>query len=129
MQARKPMTKSGDSRTAKTCKDQSLHNSLSSRATNKEFAMTRRPRHGFRAPFPAFALAMLCPLTLISTQFAQAQALTVLHTFTAGNDGANPFGGLTLDRAGSIYGTASVGDYNGQGCSPAGCGTVYQLKH
>jgi len=72
---------------------------------------------------------VLCALTSVVTQLAQAQAFTVLHTFTGGNDGANPFGSLTLDRAGNIYGTASAGGYKGQACSPAGCGTVYQLKH
>jgi uncharacterized repeat protein (TIGR03803 family) len=34
---------------------------------------------------------------------------TVLHNFTGGSDGVNPSGGLTLDPAGNLYGTASQG--------------------
>ena len=32
---------------------------------------------------------------------------TILHHFAAGADGANPVGGVTLDEAGNLYGTAS----------------------
>jgi uncharacterized repeat protein (TIGR03803 family) len=34
---------------------------------------------------------------------------TVLHNFTGGSDGGNPFGGLTRDQDGTLYGTAEVG--------------------
>ena len=46
---------------------------------------------------------------------------TVLYTFTGGNDGANPFNGVTFDRAGNLYGTTVNG---GSG----GYGTVYELS-
>jgi uncharacterized repeat protein (TIGR03803 family) len=39
----------------------------------------------------------------------------VLHTFTGGSDGANPFGGLILDGAGNLYGTAATGGAHGGG--------------
>jgi len=52
---------------------------------------------------------------------AHAQTFSVIHTFTGGADGATPLAGLTLDRAGNIYGTASNG-----GASRVG--TVYRLK-
>jgi len=39
-------------------------------------------------------------LIIITTRSAQAQTLTVLHTFTGGWDGASPFAGLTMDQAG-----------------------------
>ena len=43
---------------------------------------------------------------------------TVLHSFTGGLDGGYPYGGLTLDTAGNVYGTTQVGgtgeyEYNG----------------
>lgn len=38
---------------------------------------------------------------------------TVLHTFTGGSDGAQPEGGVTLDPAGNLYGTASRGGLPG----------------
>ena len=51
---------------------------------------------------------------------------SVLHSFTGGNDGANPSkAGVTLDSNGSIYGTA------GGGGSPnciGGCGVVFEIS-
>jgi uncharacterized repeat protein (TIGR03803 family) len=51
---------------------------------------------------------------------------TVLHTFTAGGDGAFPSAGLIQDKAGNLYGTAPEGgDLN---CfRPTGCGVVFKL--
>src|SRR5438105_16833 len=36
---------------------------------------------------------------------AQAQTFTVLYSFTGSTDGAFPFAGLVLDKAGNLYGT------------------------
>jgi uncharacterized repeat protein (TIGR03803 family) len=58
---------------------------------------------------------------------AQAQTFTVLHNFTGGADGATPYAGLTIDRAGNFYGTAEFGGYMGQ-CCGTGCGTVFKLS-
>jgi len=58
----------------------------------------------------------------------------VLHSFagmTNGKqmgDGANPNGGLVLDRKGAIYGTTYAGGYNCPHHSGQGCGTVFELK-
>jgi uncharacterized repeat protein (TIGR03803 family) len=52
---------------------------------------------------------------------AQAQTFTVLHQFTGGRDGANPLAGLSMDPAGRLYGTASLGGI--------GYGTVFELAH
>jgi uncharacterized repeat protein (TIGR03803 family) len=50
---------------------------------------------------------------------------TVLHTFSGGRDGSAPSSGVTLDRAGNLYGTTIEG--SGGGCQ-YGCGLVYELK-
>jgi uncharacterized repeat protein (TIGR03803 family) len=47
----------------------------------------------------------------------------VLHSFTGGADGELPQGGLVIDAAGNLYGTASFG-----GDSASGCGTVFGLS-
>ena len=51
---------------------------------------------------------------------------TILYEFTGGTDGAGPGAGVTLDSAGTIYGTTSVG--GDLICNRgAGCGTVFKL--
>jgi len=51
---------------------------------------------------------------------AQAYTYTKLHDFTGQTDGANPGAGVTIDRAGNLYGTTFGGG--------SGYGTVYNLK-
>jgi len=71
------------------------------------------------------SLALLLALPVFAVQSAPAQTFTILHNFTRGQDGANPWGGLTIDRAGNLYGTATQGGAtNCQG----GCGTVFKLS-
>jgi uncharacterized repeat protein (TIGR03803 family) len=53
-------------------------------------------------------LAILFALALVTVP-AQAQTETVLHTFEDGLDSGLPYGGLTIDRAGNLYGTAYWG--------------------
>jgi uncharacterized repeat protein (TIGR03803 family) len=54
-------------------------------------------------------------------------AMEVLYQFTSGADGGQPYGGVTLDAAGNIYGTAVVGG-SWTGCPEDGCGVVWRLK-
>ena len=70
------------------------------------------------AALAALAIAFL--LIVVATP-AQAQTFNVLHNFTGGSDGGNPYSGLTKDKAGNLYGTAL---YYG-----IGYGTAFQLKH
>jgi uncharacterized repeat protein (TIGR03803 family) len=58
---------------------------------------------------------------------AQAQVFTTLHTFTGGGDGATPYAGLSMDRAGNLYGTASSGGHSGGACG-SGCGSVFKME-
>ena len=71
-------------------------------------------------------VAVLFALTIACGQAAPAQTFSVLHNFTAGSDGADPWGGLTIDAAGNLYGTASYGG-NSTNCE-GGCGTVFKLS-
>lgn len=51
---------------------------------------------------------------------------TVLHSFTGGTDGANPYAGLIFDPAGNLFGTTYAG---GSAVSlAAGNGVVYELS-
>ena len=70
-------------------------------------------------------LGILLALTLAIIQPAEAQTFSVLHYFTGGADGANPYAGLTVGGTGTLYGTASAGGTNCTGT--AGCGLVFKL--
>jgi len=51
-----------------------------------------------------------------------------LYDFTGGNDGGEPYAGVTLDSSGNIYGTALYGPC--QGCriqGNPGCGVVWEI--
>jgi uncharacterized repeat protein (TIGR03803 family) len=81
-----------------------------------------RLRTGLLAGCVALALAAPCAL---------AGTLTVLHSFTGGADGSNPYKSATIDSAGNLYGQTTWGadacpdsyEYAG-----IGCGTTYALS-
>jgi uncharacterized repeat protein (TIGR03803 family) len=54
------------------------------------------------------------------TPISVTWSYTALHTFSGTNDGATPWGRLTLDSAGDIYGTAVGGGANG-------CGVIFEI--
>ncbi|MGC2110696.1 MAG: choice-of-anchor tandem repeat GloVer-containing protein [Candidatus Korobacteraceae bacterium] len=66
------------------------------------------------------ALAMGFVLTIAATPAANAQTFQVIHIFTGGLDGAQSHAGLTMDRAGNLYGTTAYGNVN--------AGTVFKLS-
>ena len=71
-------------------------------------------------------LALLFAAASISwVQFAEAQTLKVLHSFTGGADGSEPQAGVVRDSAGNFYGTTYEG---GGGTCIAGCGVVFRLS-
>lgn len=51
----------------------------------------------------------------------------VLHSFSCFDDGKNPYGGVTLDAQGNLYGTTVAGGTGGT-CVGDGCGVVYKLS-
>jgi uncharacterized repeat protein (TIGR03803 family) len=55
------------------------------------------------------AAAALATLLLIAATQMEAQTLTTIHTFSGHGDGSFPIAGLTIDRGGNLYGTASGG--------------------
>jgi len=54
-----------------------------------------------------------------------AQTLSDLHNFTGQPDGGYPGGNVVADKNGNLYGTSEGG---GSGCTPIGCGTVWELS-
>ncbi len=65
---------------------------------------------------------LFCAGILATTTWMQAQTLTVLHTFTGGADGYEPYAGVTLDQQGRIYGTTIQGGSHDDG-------VVFRLVH
>jgi uncharacterized repeat protein (TIGR03803 family) len=87
--------------------------------TNPVHLSTSLLRGGLRVR--AFAVTLLCALTVTLAQPAEAQTFAVAHTFTGGGDGFQPEAGLAMDAGGNLYGTTKYG--------AAGYGTVYKLSH
>ncbi|HSZ01451.1 MAG TPA: choice-of-anchor tandem repeat GloVer-containing protein [Terriglobales bacterium] len=52
---------------------------------------------------------MVLATGILAASSAQAQAFTVLYSFTGGADGAEPISGLIMDPAGNLYGTTAAG--------------------
>ncbi len=74
-----------------------------------------------RAAMTTLLLAVTPTLAILATLPANAQTYTVIHSFSAGGDGAYPQAGLTLDASGNFYGTTAGG-------FSVGNGTVFRLK-
>jgi uncharacterized repeat protein (TIGR03803 family) len=88
--------------------------------SRNNLAKTIRRRH-FSMTLPrVLAITVLLGISLVAIPAMQAQ-FSVIHNFTAGGDGATPYGGLTLDAGGNLFGTTSNG---GSG----GYGTVYKMS-
>lgn len=66
-------------------------------------------------------------LLILLASAVHAQNYLMLHSFQRTGDGAYPVAGLTMDRSGNLFGTASAGGLT-QNCQ-GGCGTVFELIH
>jgi uncharacterized repeat protein (TIGR03803 family) len=74
-------------------------------------------------------IAIAIYIAALVTPLAQAQTFQVLHSFTGKIAGTESYAGVTLDRAGNVYGTTIFGGfYNAAQCSGAGCGVAYRLN-
>ena len=73
-------------------------------------------------------IAAMALLQGVATPTAQAQTFTVIHSFSAAPDGANPPVGLTLDPQGNLYGVTGGGGNLGGNCGSLGCGTVFKMR-
>jgi len=71
-------------------------------------------------------LALYSLITFFAIPALQGQSFNVLYEFTGAANGAHPEG-VTLDRAGNLYGTTLDGGNLDSSCG--GCGTVFKLKH
>jgi uncharacterized repeat protein (TIGR03803 family) len=82
-------------------------------------ALTRGRKLSLATVDLAAAITMAMLLALCSQTYAAN--VSVLHTFTGGNDGSYPDGNLTADAAGNLYGTTQIG-------GAYGAGTVFELS-
>lgn len=87
------------------------------------------PGINVRARVAAFVSTAILPVLLAFAPTAQAQTFTVLYRFSGGEDGKNPYVGLSMDNAGNLYGTTAYGGFFGNNCQPHGCGCVFKLAH
>jgi uncharacterized repeat protein (TIGR03803 family) len=60
-------------------------------------------------------------------QLSPSGVHTVLYSFTGSTDGGQPYGGVTLDAQGNLYGSAVVGGTGGA-CEDS-CGVAYKLSN
>lgn len=82
-----------------------------------------------RAATTMLTMATMVGWMVVWTQAAPAQTqqnYKMIHPFTGGQDGANSYAGLTMDKTGKLYGTASAG--GSQNCG-GGCGLVFELTN
>jgi len=65
---------------------------------------------------------VLVGILIFAACSGEASTLKVLHTFSGGSDGNQPYAGLIFDPAGNLYGTTQFGGTHAQG-------TVFRLTH
>lgn len=74
-------------------------------------------------------LAFVSVAMLLSPTSAASVHETVLYSFPQdGSTGNYPQGAMVADKAGNLYGTTLFGGLFNSNCSPAGCGTAFELS-
>jgi uncharacterized repeat protein (TIGR03803 family) len=68
-----------------------------------------------------------CALTIMAASAMRAQTFNVIHQFSFGPAGSNPYTGVTIDARGRLYGTTGSGGVDGYYCD-YGCGVLYRLE-
>jgi uncharacterized repeat protein (TIGR03803 family) len=86
---------------------------------------SRESNFATNAGTPAAMLMLVIVFMMVTPYLAHAQTFTVLHSFTGAGDGNGPQAGLSMDRAGNLYGTTVAGG----GSMGAAAGTVFRLSH
>jgi uncharacterized repeat protein (TIGR03803 family) len=71
-------------------------------------------------PVRKLTMIFAAGLFLFAAVSMSAQTFNVIYNFTGGTDGGDPVGGLAIDPAGNLYGSAFTGG--------AGYGTTYELS-
>ena len=95
--------------------------SQSSKARQRSIPLRR-----FAMKHNSIALASALVLVLALSSSGQTPTFRVIHNFGASEDGSIPYGPLTLDGKGNLYGVTIDGGSTGQ-CGDYGCGTVFAL--
>ncbi len=101
--------------------DSKLHHREMFMATARRFRKLITGRN-LRAKTVLLALTFVFVLTAATTDAAHAQSFQVLFTFNGGPDGAQPYAGVTVDRAGNLYGATHSGN------AGTNWGNVYKLQ-
>lgn len=72
-----------------------------------------------------------CGSTFKLAPSASGWNFSLLHSYSDGLDGANPYGGLLIDASGDLYGATNTGGSQAYGCSNGyeqGCGVVFKIS-
>jgi uncharacterized repeat protein (TIGR03803 family) len=81
-----------------------------------------------RSYFTTISFSIVFGLTILTCLPIQAQTFSVIHSF-GGQDGRTPYAGLTIDRAGNLYGATYGGGADGAGTvfklAPRGSGWIF----
>jgi len=80
----------------------------------------------FGAGLSVMMVAVVFTAFAVNVPAAQAQTFQVIHAFTGESDGSNPANGLTLDRAGNLYGGTGLGGHSSEYCGTT-CGMIFKL--